>query len=197
MAKRNFSHGRGPTPFLSRLQLVQAHFGLSQQHVAELLLVPRATLTMDETGQRLLPLAATLRLDALRQQLPAPYGPAPAPPMPAPHLTEEEQWELQMRQRKIGLEEYSLEQALARSQNHLRQAQLRLQVLPALREALPDEWGQTWLNTFEAQAQLWLKYDTGTPALLELRLKVLAFEKQEIARLLAEAAPAQEPPTPG
>ncbi|MCB2411177.1 hypothetical protein [Hymenobacter lucidus] len=161
--------------------------------MADLLLVPRATLTMDEKGQRLMPLAANQRLDALRRLLPVPYGPAPAPPLPEPRLSHEEQQQLQRRQRKIALEEYQPQEALNRVQQRLRQAQLRLQVLPALREAFPDEWGQTWLNTFEAEARLWLESDAGTPALLALRLRVLAFEKDEIARLLA----AQERPTPG
>lgn len=190
MALNKFSHGRGPNPHLGRLQLVQAHFGLSQQRVADLLLVPRPTLVQDEKGRRIMPLAANLRLDTLRRQLPAPYGPAPVPPLPEPYLSPEEQQELQRRQRKIALEEFLPQEALTRVQQRLRQAQLRLQVLPTLRAAFPDEWGQTWLNTFEAEARLWLESDAGTPALLALRLRVLAFEKDEIARLLAGEPPA-------
>ncbi|GAA3933520.1 hypothetical protein [Hymenobacter algoricola] len=192
MTKRNFSHSRGPSPVQGRLQLVQAHFGLSQQRVADLLNVTRSTLAMDERGQRLMPMAAYERLDALRQQLPAPYGPEPEAPEPGLSLTEAEQQELRRRRRKITLEEYPLQLALERSQTQLRQARLRLHVLPGLRAAFSDEWGQLWLNTFEAEARVVLEYDAGTPALLQLRLRVLAFEAAEITKLLGNAAPREE-----
>ncbi|MFD2785648.1 antitoxin Xre-like helix-turn-helix domain-containing protein [Hymenobacter rubripertinctus] len=191
---RKFSRHRAPSPHLSLLQAIQAHLGLTQAQVADLLDVSRATLSQDgrltDTGMvRRVPSAAMLRLLALQQLLPAPHGPAPLPPPrpPAPLLAEERET-LELRRQKIDLEKYPLEKALARCQTRLAQAQLRQQALPALQAALgpDDEQLGLLLDMLIRRADFTLDADDSTRQLLELRLRVLAFEAAEIARLLAD-----------
>ena len=193
---RRFSHQRPVSPYLNLLEAVQAGFGLTQQQLARLLGVSRTTLTMEGRAAtapgsaRQLPSAAVVRLVALQQQLPAPYGPAPVPlAAPGGVLAPDERETLQLRLQKIGLEKYPIEKALARCQARLAQARLRQQALPNLQAALEpdDERGRQQLDYLAQGAALTLRHDAGTPALLELRLRVLAFEAAEIERLLAGA----------
>ncbi|PJJ61293.1 helix-turn-helix domain-containing protein [Hymenobacter chitinivorans] len=186
---RKFSRHRGPRAYQNIQQLVRAHFGLSQPDVARLLHLTRATVAMDERGERSMPTAAWFRFHHLTQVLPVPDGPAPVP-APAPlRLSEQEQDTLRLRLKDIEREEYPLRQKLTRCQTQLAQARLRLQALPALHLAYPDERGQQWLADFAAEAHEVLDRNSGTPAILALRLRVLAFEAAEIVPLLAEAAP--------
>ncbi|MCB2377573.1 hypothetical protein LGH70_08265 [Hymenobacter sp. BT635] len=183
--QRSFSHRRGPRRYHNIQQLVRAHFGLSQPDVARLLHLTRATVAMDEARQRNMPTAAWLRFHHLVQALPVPDGPAPVPtaaPMP---LSDDERAALQLRLQGIRGQEYPLQQKLTRCQTRLAQARLRLQALPTLHLAYPDERGQRWLANFETEARENLESEAGKPALLELRLRVLAYEAAEITRLLA------------
>ncbi|TGE23643.1 hypothetical protein E5K00_00045 [Hymenobacter aquaticus] len=189
MSKRNFSRHRGPRSYQNIQQLVRAHFGLSQPDVARLLHLTRAAVAMDERGERDMPTAAWLRFHHLTQALPTPDGPAPVPVAAPGCLSEDAQARLRLRLQGIQVEEYPLREKLARCQTRLAQARLRLQALPALHLAFPDERGQRWLANFEAEAHEILEIDAGQPALLELRLRVLAFEAAEITRLLAAAPP--------
>ena len=193
---RKFSRQRSPSPYLSLSEAVQASFGLTQEQLAYLLGVSRATLSLDGRptttpgGMRRLPLQALQRLTVLQQQLPAPYGPAPTPAATAGGaLLPDEQETLELRLQKIELERYPLEQQLARCQTRLAQARLRQQALPTLRAtfAPDDARAQQALDHLSQNADLTLRHDGGTPALLELRLRVLAFEAAEIERLLAGA----------
>ncbi|SHJ63817.1 hypothetical protein SAMN02745146_3606 [Hymenobacter daecheongensis DSM 21074] len=192
---RSFSRYRLPTPSHSMLQAVQAGYGLTQQQVATLVGASRAMLAMQGRDNRLvgsvrvLPLEAALRLVQLFQTLPAPYGRAPmlpvAPDLPLPAV---ERKTLGWRQRAIGPEEYTQQQQLERCQTQLTQARIRLQALPALRAALPDERAQSELDLWESEAHRMRETNAGRHALLALRLRVLAFEAAEIAKLLAEPA---------
>ncbi|MBT2557056.1 hypothetical protein J7E24_04615 [Hymenobacter sp. ISL-91] len=192
---RKFSRHHPPSPYLNTSKAVQAGFGLTQQQLAYLLGVSRSTLTMDGqdgTGPgsiRYLPTAAELRLVALQQQLPAPYGPAPTPAAateaPAPLLPDERET-LELRQQKIALEKYPLEKQLARCQTRLAQARLRQQALPQLQATLaPDDaFVAQVIDHLTQQAAQTLAYDSSTAQLLELRLRLLDYETAEIERLL-------------
>lgn len=185
--QRSFSRNRGPKSYYNIQQLVRAHFGLSQPDVARLLHLTRATVAMDEAGQRNMPTAAWFRFHHLTQALPVPDGPAPVPEAGPLRLAQEDQASLQLRLQGIEVQKYPVQQQLTRCQTRLAQARLRLQALPALQAAYPDERGQRWLANFEAEAHEMLESEAVAAALLALRLRVLAFEQEEIARLLGDA----------
>ena len=185
---RKFSSGRGPRPFLNATQLVRAHLGLTQQDLADLLRVSRGAVAMDERGERFLPGASAERLRQLGQVLPVPDGPAPVPAVPAPVLSADDRETLDLRRQGLALEAYPLKKQLARVEVRLAQARLWQQALPALRVAFPaeDAFAHQWLDYFAGKAAATLRDDSGTPALLGLRLATLAFEMAEIDRLLGE-----------
>lgn len=183
MATRHFSHQRGPAPSHGIAQTVRAHLGLTQLELAMLLNVSRGTLAMAELGRRDLPPAATVLLAQLLPTLLA--TPAPAAAAPAP-LSPDQRDVLDLRRQGIGLEEYSLRQQLKRVQTRLLQARRRQQAEPVLRAALPatDALAHRKLSRLAEAAEQYLRDEGATPALLELRLRVLAFERAEIERLL-------------
>lgn len=187
-----FSRHRAPSPFQPLVKAIQAHFGLTQERVAEVLDVSRVALGQYGAAgsSRNLPTAAVLRLLAWQQQLPAPHGPAPTPPVPpvpAPLPTYDRET-LDLRRREITLQQHRLEQKLARCEVHLAQARLRQQALPALRAAFApaDELTEQWLNWLERDSRAMLAKDGPAARLLALQLRVLAFETAEIEQLLAE-----------
>ena len=188
---RNFSAHRGPNASHNGLQLLRAHLGLTQADLAQWLGTSRAAVAMDERAERYLPWKASSQLTPLFAVLPLPDGPAPVPTVPAPVLSADDRQKLGRRQREIALEAYPIEEQLARCEVRLAQARLWQQALPMLRAARPatDKLAQLWLDYFEQKAAATLLDDSGTPALLRLRLATLAFEKSEIDRLLAESAP--------
>ena len=75
---RKFSRHRGLLLQSNPVQRVQAHFGFTQQEVADLLDVTRAVLSMSGQPGRTLPFEARERMQWLLDALP----PAPAPPAP-------------------------------------------------------------------------------------------------------------------
>lgn len=192
MSRRKFSRHREPTPYLNGAALLRANFGLTQQEMANLLGVSRASVAMDERGERLISGAAGLRLRQLEQAV-APHliaGPLPVPAGPPPALSAYECETLRLRLMGIELAAYPLRKQLARCQTRRAQAALRLRVLPVLRAAFPsdDARAQRWLEYFGDMAQLMLDEVGATPELLTLQLAVLAFEATETKRLLGDAA---------
>ncbi|MBG8555711.1 hypothetical protein [Hymenobacter guriensis] len=184
--RKKFARHRSFTSNLTSTHQVQARFGLTQQQLADVLGVSRTALAMDALGERLLPIAAVLGLDALRRQLPPPVG--EALPLPVAESTPgpEDQKTLAMRLRGIAIADYPLQNQQERLQTRLEQAQARLQALPALHAAFPEERGQRWLNLFEEEARIWLEHDGSALLQLTLRRKVLAYEAAEIRLLLGE-----------
>lgn len=191
---RRFSRNRPLTPYLTLPEAVQASFGLTQEQLAYLLGVSRATLAQDGQptsvpgGIRSLPLQALQRLTILQQQLPAPYGPAsvPLPPeLPAP-LPPDERETLELRRQKIELEKHPLNLQLARCQTRLAQARLRQQALPTLQTTLApaDAFVTQMLNHLGQDADQTLRHESATAQLLALRLRLLDYEAAEIERLL-------------
>lgn len=184
MATRHFSHQRGPAASHGIEQSVRARLGLTQLDLAMLLDVSRATLAMAELHRRDLPPAANLLLAQLGQALAA--APPEAAAAPAP-LSPEQRDTLDLRRQGIGLEEYPLRQQLKRVQTRLLQARQRQQAEPVLRAALPatNALAHRKLSRLAEEAEQYLRDEGATPALLELRLRVLAFERAEIERILA------------
>lgn len=191
MKRPTFSRHHEPTPYLNRAELLRANFGLTQQEIADLLGVSRASVAMDERCERWLSGVAGLRQAQLMEAT-APHliaGPLPAPAGPAPALSARERETLRLRLMGIEVVAYPLRQQLARCQTRRAQAALRQQVLPALRAAFPadDARAQRWLDYFGDMAQLMLDEVGATPELLTLQLAVLAFEASETTRLLGDA----------
>jgi transcriptional regulator with XRE-family HTH domain len=182
MATQHFSHQRGPAASHGIEQTVRAHLGLTQLELAMLLNVSRGTLAMAELGHRDLPPAATA---VLAQLLPALL--ATPPPASAAPLTPEQRDALDLRRQGIGLEEYPLRQQLARVQTRLLQARRRQLAEHVLRAALPptDTLAHRKLSRLAEAAEACLHTESAAPALLELRLRVLAFERAEVERILA------------
>jgi transcriptional regulator with XRE-family HTH domain len=182
MATRHFSHQRGPAASHGIEQSVRARLGLTQLDLAMLLDVSRATLAMAELHRRDLPPAANLLLAQLWQFLAAPPETAA---VSAP-LSPEQRDTLDLRRQGIGLEEYPLRQQLKRVQTRLLQARQRQQAEPVLRAALPatNALAHRKLSRLAEEAEQYLRDEGATPALLELRLRVLAFERAEIDKLL-------------
>jgi hypothetical protein len=194
-AMRKFSRHRPPLSLigLTNRQALQAAFGIVQDDVAALVGVSRATLTMDgqpnslvSPGTRNMPFEAWERLIRLQQLVPAPFGPAPAAPAPTamPSLPDEVRGDLDLRRRGMELKQYRLTQQLERARLRLSQAHRRLHALPALRAAFPDEQDHHWWVFFEGQANKWLREEGPQVRLLELKLRVLAFEIEQIQELL-------------
>ncbi|RYY21090.1 MAG: helix-turn-helix domain-containing protein [Cytophagaceae bacterium] len=181
MATRHFSLQRGPAPSHSSAQTARAQLGLTQQELAQLLGVSRTALAMAEQGSRDLPSAAAQRLLNLLQALAA----LPAP-VPAAVLSTSQREDLEIRLQAIQLAEYPLRQQLRRVQIKLAQARLRQQAEPALRATLlaTEALAHRKLSRLAEAADAYLRDEGATPALLELRLQVLAFERAEVARLL-------------
>lgn len=188
MANQHFSHQRGPAASHGLAQTVRAHLGLTQQDLAVLLGVSRATLAMAELGHRSLPPAANLLLEQLGEAITAvPKEPAAA----AVLLSPEQRDTLTVRRQGIGLEESALQQQLKRAQTRLLQARQRQQAESVLRAALPatNAAAHRKLSRLAEEAEQYLRAAGATPAMLELRLRVLAFERTEIDKLL-DATPA-------
>jgi transcriptional regulator with XRE-family HTH domain len=182
MAAQHFSHQRGPAASHGLEQSVRAQLGLTQLDLAMLLGVSRATLAMAESGRRSLPPAAHLLLAQLEQTLDAPSNSAPAS---AP-LSPKQRDTLALRRQGIGLEEHPLRQQLERVQTRLLQARQRQQAEAVLRAALPatNTVAHRKLSRLAEEAEQYLHDEGATPALLELRLRVLAFERAELDKLL-------------
>ena len=187
MSKQNFSSKRGPASYHATEQAVRASLGLTQQELAWLLGVSRSALSMAERGRRTLPLPALQRLLQLWQAITQPAPVAPGSVQPAPVLTADQRDLLDLRCLGINLEEYPLRQQVKRAQVRLEQARQRQQAALVLHALTPtgDELAQRWLTRFEAEALTNLHDDAATVALLELRLRVLAFEQAEIEQLLS------------
>jgi transcriptional regulator with XRE-family HTH domain len=189
-AMRKFSNQRGPEAHHSALKRVQAHFGFTQQELADVLGVSRAALTMAASNRRSLSSEAGRRLLQFQLALPvtAPdAAPTAAPILPA--LADDDRQDLDLRRRSLTLQAQLLDQPLARHQTRLAQARLRLQVLPGLRASFPadDELAQALFNLWHREANATLRHEPGPMARLALRQAVLAFEAAEIAKLLAGA----------
>ncbi|RZK43849.1 MAG: helix-turn-helix domain-containing protein [Hymenobacter sp.] len=178
---RHFSHQRGPLASHTTEQAVRAQLGLTQQDLARLLGVSRTALAMAEQGSRDLPSAATVRLLGLWQAL----ATMPAP-VAAAVLSAGQREDLSIRLQGIQLEEYPLRQQLRRVQIRLTQARVRQQAESVLRAALPatEALAHRKLGRLAEAADACLRDESATPALLELRLRVLAFERAEIEKLL-------------
>jgi transcriptional regulator with XRE-family HTH domain len=183
MATQHFSYQRGPAASHGLEQGVRAQLGLTQLDLAMLLGVSRATLAMAELGRRSLPPAAHLLLVQLGQTMAAPQESAAAS---AP-LSPKQRDTLNVRRQGIELEEYPLRQQLERVQIRLLQARQRQQAEAVLRAALPatNTVAHRKLSRLAEEAEQYLRDEAATPALLELRLRVLAFERAEIERILA------------
>ena len=196
---QKFSNQRGPAAHLSPLKQVQAHFGFTQQEIADVLGVSRAALTMAASHRRSLPADAGLRLLRLQQALPVaapdvPSSPdasfATAPPTAAPPALSPDDWQdLDLRRRGLALQAHLLNEPLARHRTRLAQARLRLHVLPGLQAAFPatDELAQAMFKLWHRQANATLRNEAGPLARLALRQAVLLFEAAEIEKLLAES----------
>lgn len=178
---RHFSHQRGPLASHGIEQTVRVQLGLTQQDLARLLGVSRTALAMAEQGSRDLPSPAAGRLLAMWQAL----AEMPAP-VSATVLSARQREDLSMRLQAIQLEEYPLRQQLRRVQIRLTQARVRQQAEPALRAALPatEALAHRKLGRLAEESDAYLRDEGATPALLELRLRVLAFERAEIEQLL-------------
>jgi transcriptional regulator with XRE-family HTH domain len=183
MATQHFSLQRGPTASHGLAQTVRAHLGLTQQDLAVLLGVSRATLAMAELGRRSLPPAANLLLAQLGEAVTTVPEAATATPTP---LSPAQRDTLTVRRQGIGLEEHSLHQQLKRAQTRLLQARQRQQAESVLRAALPatNAAAHRKLSHLAEESEQYLRDEGATPALLELRLRVLAFERAEIDKLL-------------
>jgi transcriptional regulator with XRE-family HTH domain len=179
---RHFSHQRGPSASHTTEQAVRAQLGLTQQALAQLLGVSRTALAMAENGRRNLPPAASVRLLNLWQALAA----MPAPVLAAA-LSPEQRENLSIRLQAIQIEEYPLRQQLGRVQIRLSQARLRQQAESVLRASLPatEALAHRKLGRLAEEADACLRDEGSEPALLELRLRVLAFERAEIEKVLA------------
>jgi transcriptional regulator with XRE-family HTH domain len=179
---QHFSHQRGSLSSHTTEQAVRAQLGLTQQALAQLLGISRTALAMAEQGSRALAPAASQRLLSLWQALAA----MPTP-VPVAVLSADQREKLSIRLQAIQLEEYPLRQQLQRVQIRLAQARLRQQAEPALRAALPatEALAHRKLGRLAEEADACLRDEGSEPALLELRLRVLAFERAEIERLLA------------
>lgn len=184
MSSRHFSHKQGSSPSHGIEQTVRAHLGLTQQELARLLGVSRTTLAMAEHGSRDLPPAVSVQLLRLWQAI----ADAPATPETPVPLSSAQRDTLDLRRLAIKREEYPVHQQLKRIQIRLAQARQRQQVEPALRAALPASEVQAhrWLGRLADEADARLRDEGGEPVLLELRLRVLAFERAEIDKLLGE-----------
>jgi len=183
MATQHFSHQRGPAASHGLEQSVRAQLRLTQLDLAMLLSVSRAALAMAESGRRSLPPAAHLLLDQLWQTMAAAPVETAAASTP---LSPEQRDTLSLRRQGIGLEENPLRQQLKRVQTRLLQARQRQQAEPVLRATLPatNTVAHRKLSRLAEEAEQYLRDEGATPALLELRLRVLAFERAEIERLL-------------
>lgn len=188
-----FSRHRGPRQYQPTMQRIQACFGLTQQELADVLGVSRGVLTMNGRGGRSLPPEAWTRLLQFHQALPvaqpdAEPAPAPAPSLPTPAFSADERQELDLRRRSLALKAVALGEERARRHTRLAQARLRLEALPGLRASFPadDEVAQALLKVWQNQAAATLRNEAGPAALLALRLRVLAFEVSETAKLLEE-----------
>lgn len=184
MASQHFSRQRGPLLGHGVEQTIRAQLGLTQQELARLLGVSRTALAMAELGQRDLPPGATQRLLHLGQAL------ATTPSSAVAVLTAGQRGALELRLQAIRLEEQPLRQQLSRVQIQLDQARRRQQAEPMLRASLPasDALAHRWLSRFSEEADALLRAEGATPALLELKLRVLAAEQAEIEQLLGKPA---------
>ncbi|MBO2013118.1 antitoxin Xre-like helix-turn-helix domain-containing protein [Hymenobacter negativus] len=191
---RKFSNQRGPEAHHSILERVQAHFGFTQQEIADVLGVSRGALTMAASNRRSLPPDAWMRLLQFQQALPVaesnavPAAPAPVPGLADLVLTADDRQDLDLRRRTLLLQATLLGEQLARHQTRLAQARLRLQALPSLRAAFPadDEVAQSLFKVWQNQAAATLRKATGPLARLALRQAVLAFEAGKLEKLLAD-----------
>lgn len=191
---RKFSRHRGLLLQSNPVQRVQAHFGFTQQEVADLLDVTRAVLSMSGQPGRTLPFEARQRLQWLLDALPpAPVatadGPAPAPPappLPPPAFADDERQGLDLRRRGLELQAQALSRQLARCQTLLAQARLRQQVIPGLRARFPvaDKLAHARFNIWERRAAAMLRTEGNAATLLALRQSVLAFEAAALGRRL-------------
>jgi|GEM_PF-3185431 len=179
--------------------------GLSQEQLAYLLGISRQQLSMSESeASRALPLRGLQRLMDLWQALPPVPADAPAPwvanddpttpplPVPAPgSLRPTERAKLRLRWKEIRVERNALRDQLDRAQVRLGQARVRQLLLPPLLAALPSADAPSVramvLLELLREAARTLETKAAQPALLTLRLAVLAFEAGEIQRLLAAA----------
>ncbi|RYY19410.1 MAG: helix-turn-helix domain-containing protein [Cytophagaceae bacterium] len=179
---RHFSRQRGPLASHGTAQAVRAQLGFTQQDLARLLGVSRTALAMAEQGSRALPAAAAARLLTLGQALAA----MPTP-VPVAVLSARQREALAMRLQAIQLEEYPVRQQLRQVQIRLAQARVRQQAEPALRAILPatEALAHRKLGRLAEESDAYLRDEGATPALLELRLRVLAFERAELEKLLA------------
>ncbi|MDQ2769575.1 MAG: hypothetical protein M3Y54_03645 [Bacteroidota bacterium] len=189
-----FSHQTGPKAHQSAGQLLRAYYGLTQEWLAHYLEVSRSALAMDETGRASLPASSLLRQIPLIQGIPAPDGPAPQPSAePTAAGSAAALPLLAARQREVRYELFRLERQQEKLLVRLRQVRLRLQTLPALLASLApppaDERQRRVLGYWAADAPDQLRDDEAALALLELRLRVLAFEAAQIGELLGEEAP--------
>jgi transcriptional regulator with XRE-family HTH domain len=201
--RSKFSHLDGPCPGLPPLQLLRAHYGLTQEELANFMGVPRATLSLDEkpsfrNGPRPVSTAAWLRLMPFMVAMPALDSVEIRPayqPLPKVEVGDDElRQALRLRQMKCHVETSELQREQYRARVRQAQARLRLHTLPALLEAVPDsplgKRQRVWLDWFEYDARYILD-DTKAAtqyALRELRLRVLAYEATQLAELLDAGA---------
>ncbi|WP_310392324.1 hypothetical protein [Hymenobacter sp.] len=193
---RKFSHHRGLRAHHTLLQRIQAHFGFTQQEVADLLDVTRTVLSMSERPGRTLPFEAWKRLQWLLDALPA--EPADGSTL-APAFSDDEREGLDLRRRSLELQAQALGQQLARSQTRLAQARLRQQAMPGLRTTFPatDELAQVRFTIWERRAAATVRTEGNAAAMLALRLAVLTFEATEIGRLLGGGGVNKDEKIPG
>ena len=185
MLKRNHTRNHAATGSSSIGHFIRAELGFTQQELAWLLGVSRVALAKDEGDSRLLPSEPGRRLfdfSRLLHTLP----PLPDQPPPPPDAAQREK--LGRRLQAIRLAEYPVQQQLNRLHPYLRQLRRRQQAGPALQAALADtDRPRQFLEILLREGAGLLALDATAPLLLELRLRVLAFERAEIERLLNQA----------
>lgn len=209
---------RNPTPWFvsnparpaaTAEALVRAHFGLTQPELARYLGVSAAVLAHYETGRRLAPAAALVRLTRLARLLPPPEGTGPAealapeatPANPAalPAGTPLAPAPLHNRWRDCRLQALLLTQQLQRLQRRAAVLDRRRRGLAQLQAALtadPDPAEAARLAGWLAEVAEDLAAADCNPAaaasdqvLLAVRIAALTTEADALGRLLAGASP--------
>ncbi|MGI4871846.1 MAG: helix-turn-helix domain-containing protein [Janthinobacterium lividum] len=185
MAKHNYTRSYAYGSPTSTGHFVRTELGLTQQELAWLLGVSRVALAKEEGNSRQLPPDAMRRLLDVARLLHTLAAPASPPPLPPPDAAQRET--LALRLLAIQLAEYPVRQELARQQQRLAQFRRRTQAAPAIQALLPAEatHARQALDSLLRQADGYLALDATEPLLPELRLRVLAFERAEIERILA------------
>ena len=167
---------------------IRTELGLTQDDLARLLGVSRVALAKDEGNRRLLPLDVTRQLLDLSRLLHT-LAPEPPPPLPPPDAAQREA--LEMRLQALRIAEHPVRQNLEKQRRRLAQLRRRQQAGSAIAALLPAGAArqQGALDILLDEAEGYLALDATALLLPELRLRVLAFERAEIEKLLSPVPP--------